>query len=165
MDFKTTILPNELETKEVLLQEFENLKFGILGDKLALFDYTAYIEAEGLPDINYKAFMRNNIRFIQIIAEYTGKSTSSLFFQNTNGHILVAAELAFLFLAYVNPELCAYFNSLLADVITDGVAYSQSFLYNKVYERLPSETLQEIVKERASNNDNDEQQSVNHSGF
>lgn len=148
MDFKTTILKKELKTDEILLPEIEGLVFGIIDEDLVVFDYTAYIENNALTPIEYKVFMRVNKRFIESLAKNAGKSTAELFFQNPNGHILVAAELAFLFLAFINPDLCSYFNGLLSDVISNGVAYSHGFIYSLATEKIPTEVLQEIIKER-----------------
>lgn len=92
--------------------------------------------------------MRVNKHFIETLAKSNDKKTSELFFQNTNGHILVSAELVFIFLAFVNPEMFLYFNSLLTDVITDGVAYSNGFVYSMAANRIPSDVLSDLIKER-----------------
>ena len=148
MDYKTNILKKELKTEEILLPEIEGLTFGIMDEDTAVFDYTAYIKNNSLHPIDYKVFMRTNKHFIESLAKNARKSTAELFFQNTNGHILIAAELTFLCLAFINPELCGYFNSLLTDVITNGVAYSHGFIYSLAAEKIPSEVMQEIIKER-----------------
>ena len=148
MDYKTTILKEEVKTDEILLPEISDLNFGFLGEGKAVFDYTAYIETNKLPAIDYKVFMRANRHFIETLAKSYKKKTSELFYQNANGHILVAAELAFVFLAFVNPEMFLYFNGLLTDVITDGVAYSHGFIFSMAANRLPSDVLNEIIKER-----------------
>lgn len=157
MDYKTNILSKELETKENMLPEISGLHFGILGEDKAVFDYTAYFEENGLQLIDYKMFMRLNKHFIEILAKPSGKKTSELFYQNTNGHILVAAELAFLFLAFANPELCLYFNGIVADAISDGVAYSNGFLYSMAAQRLPSDVLNDIIKEQQNGENRSEQ--------
>lgn len=148
MDYKTNILSKELETKETLLPEIHGLYFGIMGEDKAVFDYTAYFEENQLQYIDYKVFMRMNKHFIETLIKPSSKNTSELFYQNSNGHILVDAELAFLFLAFVNPEMMLYFNGIIMDAISSGVAYSNGFLYSMAAQRLPSDTLNEIIKER-----------------
>lgn len=148
MDYKTTTLVKELKTKEVLLPEIQGLYFGFMGEDKAVFDYTTYFEENQIQYIDYKAFMRTNKHFIEPIIKASQKKTSELFYQNTNGHILVEAELAFIFLAFANPEMCVYFNSLITDVISSGVTYSNGFLYSMAVQRLPSEALNEIINER-----------------
>ncbi len=157
MDYKTTVLRETLKTEEILLPEISDLNFGILSENKAVFDYTAYMEANQLTPIDYKVFMRMNKHFIETIAKSSGRKTSELFYQNTDGHILVAAELVFTFLAFVNPEMYLYFNSLLTDVISDGVAYSRGFMYSMAAQHLPSEVLSGIIKERENDTDRDEQ--------
>nr|DAE12681.1 MAG TPA: hypothetical protein [Siphoviridae sp. ctOCb13] len=156
MDYKVTILKKEIPTEETLLPEISDLHFGILAENKAVFDYTAYIEANKLQ-IDYKVFMRMNKHFIEILAKASGKKTFELFFQNTNGHILVEAELAFIFLAFVNPDMFLYFNGLLTDAISDGVAYSHSYIYSLAAQRLPSEVLNDIIKERKNDTAGDQQ--------
>lgn len=157
MDYKTTILKEKLTTDETLLPEISDLHFGFLGEKKAVFDYTAYLEANKLPAIDHRVFMRANKHFIETLAKSANKKTSELFYQNTDGHILVDAELAFVFIAYVNPEMFLYFNSLLVDAITDGVAYSHGFIFSMAASRLPSEVLSEIIKERENDATGSEQ--------
>lgn len=156
MDYKTTTLKQELKTEDTLLPDISGLHFGIIAEDKAVFDYTAYLEENELQSIDYKVFMRMNKHFIETIVKATKKKTSELFYQNTNGHILVAAELAFIFLAFANPEIFLYFNSLLTDVISDGVAYSTGFLYSMATQRLPSEILSDIIKDRQNGSDGSE---------
>lgn len=148
MDYKTTTLIKELEINEVLLPEIQGLYFGSIRENKAVFDYTAYFEENQIQYIDYKVFMRTNKHFIEPLIKASQKKTSELFYQNTNGHILVAAELAFIFLAFANPEMCMYFNSIITDAISYGVAYSNGFLYSMAAQRLPSEALNEIINER-----------------
>lgn len=148
MDYKTNILAKELETKETFLPEIQGLYFGITGEDKAVFDYTAYFEENQIQYVDYKVFMRMNRHYIETLIKPSQKKTSELFYQNTNGHILVAEELVFLFLAFANPEMCIYFNGIVADAISDGVAYSNGFIYSMAVQRLPSDVLDEIIKER-----------------
>ncbi len=151
MDYKTNILKEKITTDETLLPEVADLHFGFLSDNKAVFDYTAYLEANELPALDYRVFMRANKHFIETLAKSSNKKTSELFYQNTDGHILVDADLAFVFMAYVNPDMFLYFNGLLADVITDGVAYSHGFIFSMAANRLPSDVLSDIIKERENN--------------
>lgn len=148
MDYKTNILHQEVKTEDNLLPDIPDLHFGVLGENRFVFDYTEYIEANQLDTVDYKSFMRANKRFIEILAQSVGKSTTELFYQNTNGHILVASELVYIFLAYVNPIMLIYFNSLLNDALTDGMAFSHGFIYSMAANRLPSDVLTDIIRER-----------------
>lgn len=148
MDFKTTVLPKELKVTEELLPEVFGLFFGITPNGVPIFDYTEYIERNNLTPINYKVFMRTQADMIKTLASSTGRKTCDLFYQNTNGHILVANELVMLYLAFVNPQMLLYFNTLLTDILSEGVAYSNMFIYEIASNRLPSEAMQEIIKDR-----------------
>lgn len=148
MDYKTTILKTGVEVKDTFLADIPGLYFGVLSEDKAVFDFTAYVDENKLQAPDHKAFMRLNKHFIESLAKLSGKKTSELFYQNTDGHILIASELVFLCLAFVNPELLGYFNALVSDAITDGVAYSSGFVYSMAAHRLPSEVLNDIIKER-----------------
>lgn len=155
MDYKTTILNNGVEVKDALLLDIPGLYFGVLSEDKAVFDYTAYIEENKLQASDYKVFMRLNRHFIEPLAKQSGRKTSDLFYQNTDGHILIASELVFLCLAFANPELLGYFNALVSDAISDGVAYSSGFVYSMAVHRLPSDVLNEIIKERQNDTTGD----------
>lgn len=153
MDYKTNHLSKELETKDNLLPEFTGLHFTTLGEDIALFDYTAYFEENELEPIDYKVFMRLNKHFINTIAKLRNLNTANLFYQNTNGHILVAGDLVFLFLAFANPALLNYFIALLTEIITDGVAVSNGYLYSNMSDRIPSDVLENLIIERQNDSE------------
>lgn len=155
MDYKTTILNNGVEVKDALLPDIPGLYFGVLSEDRAVFDYTAYIEENKLQASDYRVFMRLNRHFIEPLAKQSGRKTSDLFYQNSDGHILIASELVFLCLAFANPELLGYFNALVSDAISDGVAYSSGFVYSMAVHRLPSDVLNEIIKERQNDTTGD----------
>lgn len=148
MDYKITILPNKVKVEEKLLPEIMGLYCSIINDDRAVFDATAYMEEAGIEPIDIKSFMRLNKYYIEKIAQGHNLKTSELFYQNTDGHYLVDFTLAFLFLAFVNPDMLRYFNSLLGYLFTDGVAYSNGFLFEQASRRLPTEVLQDIIEER-----------------
>lgn len=157
MDYKTIILNNGIEVKDTFLSDIPGLYFGVLSEDKAVFDYTAYIEENKLQAPDYKAFMRLNRHFIESLAKIANRKTSELFYQNTDGHILIASELVFLCLAFVNPDLLGYFNALVSDAISEGVAYSSGFVYSMAASRLPSDVLTEIIKERQNDTAGDQQ--------
>lgn len=148
MDYKTNILLKELEVKENLLVEIDGLNFGIMGEDKVVFDYTAYFEENNLTPIDYKTFLRYNKHYIETIASYNELKTSEMVYQNTDGHILITSELVFLFLAFANKELLIYFNALLSEVIQHGIAHSNGFIFTMASQRLSTNLLQDIIKER-----------------
>lgn len=155
MDYKTTILKTGLEVKDTFLSDIPGLYFGTLSEDVTVFDFTAYVDENKLQISDYKVFMRLNKHFIESLAKLSGKKTSELFYKNTDGHILIASELVFLCLAFVNSELLGYFNALVSDAIIDGVAYSSGFVYSMAAQRLPSEALNDIIKERQNDTTGD----------
>lgn len=158
MDYKTNNINLEGKTFEELLPEVNGLMFCQIGENKAVFDYTEYFEKNELEPIDYKVFMRMNKRYIEHLVDGEKAKTSELFFINKeNGHILVASELTFIFLAFCNKEMCIYFNNLIGDVLSRGVAYSDGFVYSLTMSRIPSESLQEIINQRKQDEEGSEQ--------
>lgn len=157
MDYKTNALSTKAEINDNLMPDLNGLLFGLIEQEVVVFDFTAYIEANEIKDIDYKTIMRQNRHFIDQIIKTTGRSSAKCFYQNTDGHILITAELLYLFLCAVNPEMTTYFNNLLNDVFTNGVAYSNGFVYSMAASRLPSDVLTDIIKERENDTDDTEQ--------
>lgn len=148
MDYKVNILNRELETQEGPFSEIQGLHFAMLNDRQALFDYNQYFIDLEINPIDFKIFLRLNKHFIENLIKANGLKTSEIVYQNTNGHILMDSQLLFLFVAFANPDMLIYFNSLLIDIINDGVGYSNSFVMNIASDRLPTKVLNEIIKER-----------------
>lgn len=156
MDFKTTYLKKPLGEQENLLPEMEGLNFATVSEDMLAFDSTHYIEVHKLTPIDYKVFMRTMKSLIETLAKQYERSTSELFYVTPDNHVWIASELAFVWLAFINPEMLIYFNNLVGDALTDGVAYSDGFIYDATLKRMPSDILQEIIKRREANNGGEE---------
>ena len=148
MDYKTTTLNELQKCDEVLLGAFPDLKYGNITDDLIVFDATAYYLERDLKEIDYRTFQRINKRYIESLTKYGDASQQELFFLNKDGHILMNKELTFIFLAFAEPVLATYFNGLLGDIMSNGVAYSDSYIVAMASERLPSDILQQIIENR-----------------
>jgi hypothetical protein len=154
MDYRTNILSQQIEVKEVLLPEITGLYFGVLGKDNVVFDYTTYLTENNRTEPDYKTFMRVNKHFIEALASTANRPTSDLFYQNVDGHILVASELVFLCLAFVDTELLRYFNDLVSDALSEGIAYSNGFIYSMAANRLPNDVLKDIIRENENDTTN-----------
>lgn len=149
MDYKINTIPNSIELKDPLIEDFSDLLFGTAPDGTPVFDATEYFNrAEGDAQFNVRLFMRNCKPFIEGFITMGELNPSKLFYQNPDGHALIHEQLTFLFLAYTNKIWLIYFNSLVSDVITTGVAYSDSFLLKQTIQRVPSEILEKIIESR-----------------
>lgn len=148
MDYKTTTLNEQLECKVQLLAAFPDLKFGDISEDLTVFDSTAYYIERGLEQIDYRTFQRINKRYIDSLTKYGDTNKSELFFINKDSHILMNKELTFIFLAFAEPILATYFNGLIGDIISNGVAYSDGYVVSLASERIPSDVLQQIIDNR-----------------
>lgn len=148
MDYKTTSLDKFLECKEQIYPEFPNLFFGKINDKQLVFDATAYCAQGDLKEIENHTFQTLNKRYIQSLVTTGMAQGDKLFYLNRDGHILMDRSLAFLFMAFVDENMFSYFNSLLQELIVNGIALSDSFVFTMASEKIPSEILLQIIKER-----------------
>lgn len=148
MNYKTTTLDKLLECKEQELPEFPKLMFGTIPNGPLVFDSTFFYIANDMDEIDYRVFQNTNRRYIQGFIDNTDLSAEELFYLNRDGHILMNHELVFLFLAFAQPALAAYFNGSIGELMANGVAFSDSFVAMLAATRMPTEALQQIIKDR-----------------
>lgn len=148
MDYKVTTLKDQLECSEQALPDFPTLLFGTVPNGPLVFDSTAFYEANNIAEIDYKTFQRINKRYIEGFINNTELKVSDLFFINHDQHILMNHELTFLFLAFAEPSLAAYFNGLIGELMANGVAYSDGFMLSLASQRIPTDMLQQIINNR-----------------
>ncbi len=148
MDYKANILDSQLECSEQALPDFPSLLFGQTPDGVLVFDSTAFYFANKLEEIDYKIFQRINKRYIEGFINNSELKSTQLFYINRDQHILIHHELTFLFLAFADPNLAAYFNGIIGEIMSNGVAYSDSFILSMTSQRVPTSILQQIINDR-----------------
>ena len=148
MDYKINTLKDQLECSEQALPDFPTLLFGTVPNGPLVFDSTAFYEANNIAEIDYKTFQRINKRYIESFINNIELKPTDLFFLNHDQHILMHHELTFLFLAFAEPTLAAYFNGLIGEIMANGVAYSDGFVLSMASHRIPTEVLQQIINNR-----------------
>ena len=149
MNFKTTTLNSLVQCNEPVLAEFPKLMFdNITKDGPLVFDSTFYYLANDIDEIDYKVFQNINKRYIQAFIDNTDVKADELFFLNKDCHILMNRQLTFLFLCFAQPELTAYFNGLLGELMADGMVFSDSFILSLASDRVPTKYLQQIINDR-----------------
>ena len=151
MDYKITPLVKQVECEKTEIADFPTLKFGNLLSGQSVFDATRYYEENELEPIDYKIFSRVCKPFINALITRLDLNVGELFFQNTDGHILISKDLAILFLQFANQDVCAYFNQIIWDALENGVAFSDGLVANLAATRIPNEVLQEIIDTRNAN--------------
>lgn len=149
MDYKISVLPQTIELKDSLIEDFSDLLFGTTPDGTPVFDATEYCNrVETESQFNARIFMRNCKSFIEGFIKAGELDPSKMFYQNTDGHSLIHEQLVYLFLMFTSNVWLIYFNSLISDVINTGVAYSDSFLLKQAIQRIPSDVMEKIIETR-----------------
>lgn len=149
MDYKLNQLGKGVKCENNLLQDIPALGFTEVNETL-LFDATDYCSMAGIDGFDWRVFSRTNKIYIEGLAKIIGLDTHKLFYQEKGGHILIIQDLVFLFLAYVEPSLSVYFNNLIADALTNGVAFSDSFAVQLASNRIPTDVMRQIINDRAN---------------
>jgi hypothetical protein len=150
MDYKTNKIDKLVKCDKIMVSEFPTLKYGVIpGTELEVFDSTNYYLENELEELDYKVFQRMNKRYIQAFIEADELDPSTLFYINKDGHILMHHELTFLFLSFATPIIAAYFNGVIGELMANGFVLSDSFVCSLASERIPTEILQEIIKDRS----------------
>ncbi len=147
MDYKINNIAREVRCEEVLIQDIQSLLFTEL-ENVVVFDATAFCRINEFGEFDWRTFSRINKVYIEGLVNNTGLDRKKLFFSEKNGHVLVVQDLVFIFLAFIDPNLCVYFNNLIADAISNGVAFSDGFAVQLASQRIPTDVLKDIINKR-----------------
>jgi len=145
MDFKLNHLQKEVKCEEVGIPDLPALKFGHLEDGTLVFNASEYISQNDV-DVDYRIFSRAMRFWIEQIAKGYGISTASMFFANPDGTELYHETLTYIFLMYIDPGMVSYFNDIIDDVMTNGMAFSDSFVMELASTRLPEDLIKTMAK-------------------
>lgn len=148
MDYRITTLNEQVKCEEQLIPAFAEAKFGNVSERTMVFDSTAFYIERGIDEIDYRTFQRVNKRYIEGFINNGAFTTSEIFFRNKDGHTLINKDLIFLFIIFADPTVISYFNMIVGDALTNGVAYSDGFIMSLASQRIPSEVLQQIINSR-----------------
>lgn len=145
MDFKLNHLQKTVKCEEVGIPDLPDLKFGHLEDGTLVFNASEYL-IKNNKENDYRTFSRAMRFWVEQMAKGYGISTASLFFANPDGTELYHETMTYLFLMYINPDMISYFNDLIDDVMTNGIAFSDSFIMELASTRLPDEMLRTMAQ-------------------
>lgn len=145
---KLNILSKEVRCESVIFEDIPNLKAGTAGINIEVFDATEFCKASDLEEPPYYSFYTHCYRTIKAKVDNDSIKDADLFYQNTDGHILIHVSLAMIYMQHVDPNISLYFDSIAAQCLINGIAFSDSFAVNMAMERIPDETLQQIITAR-----------------
>lgn len=148
MNYKLNRLNTSIVCEEILIQDFPSLKFGATPDKVVVFDATGYCNAEELNQTNHAAFGASCKIFIDRMLSNKNLTPSNLFYMTADNHLLMNKGLTYIFLMFISPDVNDYFFGLIDEILSHGIAISDSYLASMVDERIPSEFLQAIIDTR-----------------
>ena len=148
---KLTILSKQVECKTSIFEDIPTLRGGIIVPDIEVFDATDFCEQEKLSEVTYTSFYQSCKRYIDAKISTEQWTESTLFFQNTNGHLLINATIALVFLRYAYPDISTYFDNIVACCLINGAAFSDAFVMRLASNQIPDSDLQEIINQRKSN--------------
>lgn len=147
MDYHITALKEEVVCDKIGIPDVPQLKFGTY-KKYNLFNLTQYLIVIGNKEDNYRTLSRFLSGWIEAFSRVYEIPIKDMFYQNPNGDELVNGVLVYLFLICLDDKFMMYVNDLIDDVLTDGIAFSDSFIYMTARQRLSNKTLKSITNER-----------------
>ena len=147
MDYRINNIDKSVICEEQIIQDIPSLLFTEI-EGVVVFDATGFCLTNNLDEFDYRIFSRINKVYIEALIKETGLDKTKLFFTEKGKHTLVVQDLVFMFLAFVDSGICSYFNNILADAITNGVAFSDGFAVQLASQRIPTDILKEIINKR-----------------
>lgn len=151
MNFKINRLKNTIPCEDTVFPDMPWLKIGHIGDT-DVFSANEVLRNTG-SSLDLHTFMNVYKREISIIADSTQTQLGDLFFVTKDNHVYINKVLMITFIMCTSPQMYAYFNNLLDDVLTSGIAYSDTYIMSMAANRIPSEYLHRIIEMRNGGND------------
>lgn len=137
----------DIKCTEPLFVEFPELLFGTTDDKSVMyFDATAYLSEKHTPqDFSVEDFMRSYCYQIGQIATACNIAKDTVCVMNQDGHTLILSDFAILFLSYTDLYFLVYSQMRTADLLENGVAVSDRYLYQQCATRFTPKVIQSIL--------------------
>lgn len=151
MNYKINQLNKSIECSQIKFPDIEALKYGKVeegkADAITVFNATLFSESSGI-DIDVTAFMRTQKNYIDRLIQENIVKADKLFFIDKDNNVYISTGLEIIFLMFASKDYQIYFFELLEDVLTNGMAFGDGLILKMAMERIPNETLQEIVSHR-----------------
>lgn len=137
----------DIKCTEPLFVEFPELLFGTTDDKSVMyFDATAYLSEKHTPqDFSVEDFMKSYYYQIGQIATAFNLERDAVCVKNRDGHFLILSEFATLFLSYVDLYFLAYSQVRTADLLENGFAVSDSYIYHQCASRFSPKLIRSLL--------------------
>lgn len=150
MNYKINQLSKPVKCELTRFPDIAALKYGHLSNDKSqplVFDVTSFCEATG-EEVDVNVFMKSQRLYIDRLVQVGILKAGELFYVDKNKRVYMIEGLEPLFLMYASKTYQIYFYELLGEIMTTGVAVSDGFVLKMALDRIPSETLQEIIRHR-----------------
>lgn len=148
---KLNILSKTVNCATPIFEDIPSLKGGVIAPETEVFDATAFCETEKIEETPYHVFYSSCQRYIDAKIKNEGITSSDLFFQNTDGHTLMNATVALIFLRFTDADMSVYFDNITANCLIIGAAFSDSFVARLAMSQLSAKDLKEMANLREEN--------------
>ena len=151
MNYKINQLNNPIECSQIKFPDIEALKYGKVAegkaDTITVFNATSFSVSIGI-NIDVSTFMRTQKNYIDRLIHENIVKADKLFFVDKDNNVYISTGLEIIFLMFSSKDYQIYFFELLEDILTNGMAFSDGLILKMAMERIPNDTLQEIVYHR-----------------
>jgi len=135
-----------LECNTPFVPEFNDLLTGIDDStEIIYFDATNYIETQGKEGKSVDHFLFTCSIFWRGVIDSFKLEPDETLRENQQGHILINAQLAFLFLSYMDPSLLGYIFMKMQAMLIDGVVFSESYIAAQAQMLLSKTQIQSLA--------------------
>lgn len=155
---KLNVLAKTVNCATPVFEDIPSLKGGVIAPETEVFDATDFCATEKIEEVPYHVFYSSCQRYIDAKIKNENLTPSDLFFQNTDGHMLINASIVLIYLRFMHPDVSIYFDNIVASCLIGGAAFSDSFVAKLAMTQLTSKDLKDIIDLRNENGNAAEQQ-------
>ena len=139
--------PFEIVCKEQSLPEFPGLLFGVSSDNaLMYFNASAYLRSIG-SDLKIADFLSSYDPLIKAIQQVYSIKDDEVCRLDMEGNYLIEVDFIYLYICFTDHQFAGYITERLNDLFSNGVAVSDSYLWQEARARLSGGTLKQMLDE------------------
>lgn len=144
--------PIVLKCEEPSIPEFPQLLFGgqpdSSGNTTIYFNATHFINKTN-PNKKVSDFFEKYDEPLKALSEAYKIDSSQICKLNHEGDVLIEQSFVFLFISFVEPNFLAYICDRMHELLSQGFAVSDTYIYRSAHNRLDAKTLQNLIGNEA----------------
>lgn len=157
MNYKINQLNKSVECNGVRFPDIEALKYGKISEgkstSVSVFNATSFTESVGI-DVDLVSFMKTQRLYIDRLIQEDIVKADKMFYIDKDKNFYISTGLEIAFLMFAMKDYQIYFMELLEEILTNGIAFSDGYILKMTMEKIPNETLQQVISQRNEQKNN-----------